>query len=146
MIRVILLLWICKFLLAGQLQAHVCSARLGCLDEARLDEAFSGDVWLGGDATALGLVDGTGDLRSVMRLEFGESVRLSCVANLYFLLLPTCALKKYALRRQVYLRPIEYGMAFLRPFRSGLGPRTAACSILTELAQARDLGRLGFYW
>lgn len=37
---------------------------------------FSGDVWLGGDAVKLGLADGIGDLRSVMRERFGKKVRL----------------------------------------------------------------------
>ena len=37
---------------------------------------FSGDVWLGSDAVKLGLVDGIGDLRSVMRERFGKKVRL----------------------------------------------------------------------
>ena len=37
---------------------------------------FSGDVWLGSDAVKLGLADGIGDLRSVMRERFGKKVRL----------------------------------------------------------------------
>ncbi|MFC3231522.1 S49 family peptidase [Marinibaculum pumilum] len=39
-------------------------------------ELFSGAFWLGGEAQALGLVDGIGDLRSVMRARFGKNVRL----------------------------------------------------------------------
>jgi signal peptide peptidase SppA len=37
---------------------------------------FSGAVWTGSEAVALGLVDGLGDLRSVLRERFGEKVRL----------------------------------------------------------------------
>ena len=44
------------------------------------DEAlFSGDVWTGEEALALGLVDGLGDLRTVMRDRFGERVQLRVV-------------------------------------------------------------------
>jgi signal peptide peptidase SppA len=46
-------------------------------DEA---EIFSGAVWSGREALALGLVDGLGDLRSVMRARFGDNVRLRPVA------------------------------------------------------------------
>jgi serine protease SohB len=38
-------------------------------------ELFSGEVWTGARAKALGLVDGLGDLRTVMRERFGERVR-----------------------------------------------------------------------
>jgi signal peptide peptidase SppA len=41
---------------------------------------FSGAVWAGAEALELGLVDGLGDLRSVMRERFGEKVRLRPVA------------------------------------------------------------------
>ena len=36
---------------------------------------FSGAVWAGAEALELGLVDGLGDLRAVMRERFGEKVR-----------------------------------------------------------------------
>jgi serine protease SohB len=39
-------------------------------------ELFSGAVWSGREALARGLVDGLGDVRSVMRARFGENVRL----------------------------------------------------------------------
>ena len=40
---------------------------------------FSGEVWTGRQALELGLVDGLGDLRSVMRERFGDKVRLRLV-------------------------------------------------------------------
>lgn len=43
------------------------------------DALFNGDVWTGGQAQALGLVDGLGDLRTVMRDRFGEKVQLRVV-------------------------------------------------------------------
>jgi signal peptide peptidase SppA len=44
------------------------------------DVLFSGAIWAGAEAVELGLVDGLGDLRSVMRERFGEKVRLRPVA------------------------------------------------------------------
>jgi signal peptide peptidase SppA len=38
------------------------------------EEVFSGEFWTGTRAHALGLIDGVGDLRSVMRARFGEKV------------------------------------------------------------------------
>ena len=43
-------------------------------------ELFSGAVWAGAEALELGLVDGLGDLRTVMRERFGDKVRLKPVA------------------------------------------------------------------
>jgi signal peptide peptidase SppA len=40
------------------------------------DVLFEGDVWTGEGALALGLIDGIGDMRSVMRDRFGKKVRL----------------------------------------------------------------------
>lgn len=39
-------------------------------------ELFTGDVWVGQEAVDNGLVDGIGDLRSVMRERFGDKVKL----------------------------------------------------------------------
>lgn len=39
-------------------------------------ELFSGEVWTGKQALDLGLVDGIGDLRAVMRERYGEDVKL----------------------------------------------------------------------
>ena len=50
---------------------------------AKLDEAngelFSGAFWVGEEARKLGLVDGLGDIRSVMRERFGEKVQLRMI-------------------------------------------------------------------
>lgn len=39
-------------------------------------ELFDGDIWTGSQALSLGLVDGLGDLRTVMRKLFGERVKI----------------------------------------------------------------------
>lgn len=54
---------------------HVRRRRAGKIDPA--DETlFSGEVLTGRMALARGLIDGIGDLRSVMRARFGDNVRL----------------------------------------------------------------------
>jgi serine protease SohB len=40
---------------------------------------FSGDIWLGREALALGLIDGIGEVRGVMRRLYGEKVKLKVV-------------------------------------------------------------------
>ena len=45
------------------------------------DELFGGDIWSGKQALALGLIDGIGDLRSVMREKFGERVKLRSMSE-----------------------------------------------------------------
>ena len=45
------------------------------------DELFNGDIWSGRQAQALGLIDGIGDLRAVMREKFGERVKLRPMAE-----------------------------------------------------------------
>jgi signal peptide peptidase SppA len=58
---------------------HVRRRRAGKIDLA--DETlFSGEVLTGRMALARGLVDGIGDLRSVMRARFGDKVRLVPIA------------------------------------------------------------------
>jgi len=54
--------------------------RLGKLDAAD-DSLFSGEVLTGRMALARGLIDGIGDLRSVMRARFGDNVRLVPIAT-----------------------------------------------------------------
>ena len=44
-------------------------------------ELFEGDIWSGKQALALGLIDGIGDVRSVMREKFGERVKLRPLAE-----------------------------------------------------------------
>src|SRR3954470_5675616 len=59
---------------------HVRRRRAGKIDAA--DETlFSGDVLTGRMALARGLIDGIGDIRSVMRARFGDNVRLVPVAT-----------------------------------------------------------------
>ena len=40
------------------------------------EDLFTGEFWTGAKALELGLIDGLGDLRSVMRSKFGDKVRL----------------------------------------------------------------------
>lgn len=44
--------------------------------KGRDDELFEGDIWTGKQALALGLIDGLGHPRAVLREKFGEKVRL----------------------------------------------------------------------
>ncbi len=50
-------------------------------DRLKGDDAllFEGDIWSGGKALALGLIDGLGDLRSTLRGRFGDKVKLAVV-------------------------------------------------------------------
>jgi ClpP class serine protease len=43
------------------------------------DDLFSGAFWVGAEAVDLGLVDGLGDIRSVMRQRFGEKVQFRMI-------------------------------------------------------------------
>jgi signal peptide peptidase SppA len=43
-------------------------------------DLFSGAFWVGAEARRLGLVDGLGDIRSVMRARFGDKVQLRMIA------------------------------------------------------------------
>ncbi|MBL6928034.1 MAG: S49 family peptidase [Rhodospirillales bacterium] len=43
------------------------------------EDPFSGAIWTGNKALEMGLIDGIGDLRSVMRERFGEKVKLRLV-------------------------------------------------------------------
>lgn len=40
------------------------------------DDLLDGRYWLAGDAAALGLIDGVGDLRTILKARFGEDVRI----------------------------------------------------------------------
>ena len=51
------------------------------LKPAEEDEVFSGAFWTGRRARELGLVDGIGDLRTVLRDRFGEDVRMRVIAQ-----------------------------------------------------------------
>jgi ClpP class serine protease len=45
------------------------------------EELFSGRFWAGRTALELGLVDGLGDVRAVMREKFGDRVRLRLIGD-----------------------------------------------------------------
>jgi len=56
-------------------------ARRGAAIEGREEELFSGEFWTGTRAFELGLIDGIGDIRQVMRARFGDRVKLTPVAT-----------------------------------------------------------------
>ncbi len=64
----------------GHFKDHVRTRRAGKLQGSD-DDLFNGDIWSGKQALALGLIDGIGDLRSVMREKFGERVKLRPMAE-----------------------------------------------------------------
>jgi signal peptide peptidase SppA len=45
------------------------------------DELFSGRFWTGAAAVKLGLIDGIGDLRTVVRARYGEKVKLRLISD-----------------------------------------------------------------
>ena len=61
-------------------KAHVLQRRAGKIDAADAT-LFSGEVLTGRMALSRGLIDGIGDLRSVMRARFGDAVRLVPIAS-----------------------------------------------------------------
>ena len=63
-----------------QFKAHVRDRRG---DKLQADESilFSGEFWTGNRALGLGLVDGLGDLRSIMREKIGENVKIKIVGR-----------------------------------------------------------------
>lgn len=61
-------------------KAMVRARRAGRLN-APESELFSGEFWTGRRALELGLIDGIGDLRGVLRRRFGERVRLRVVTR-----------------------------------------------------------------
>ena len=58
----------------------VLNRRAGRL-KAPEDDLFNGDIWTGRHAVEIGLIDGIGELRQVMRGRFGDKVRLRVVAR-----------------------------------------------------------------
>jgi signal peptide peptidase SppA len=69
-----------------EIQAQVHAAFRGLVQDRRGDRLkgdpevlFSGEVWAGAEALDIGLIDGLGDVRSVMRERFGDKVRLALV-------------------------------------------------------------------
>jgi signal peptide peptidase SppA len=61
-------------------KSYVRGRRQGKLKGAE-DELFSGEFWTGTRALELGLVDGLGDIRSVLREKYGKRVRLRLVSD-----------------------------------------------------------------
>ena len=59
----------------AEFKAQILSRR-GTKLTAPPETLFDGSVWTGRHALALGLIDGIGDVRAVMRERYGESVRL----------------------------------------------------------------------
>ena len=59
---------------------QVRERRAGKLKAAE-KELFSGEFWTGRRALDLGLIDGLGDLRGIMRERFGERVKLRLVGG-----------------------------------------------------------------
>jgi signal peptide peptidase SppA len=69
-----------------RLQARIHAVFIGLVETRRgaklkteNGELFSGAFWVGTEALDLGLIDGIGDLRSVLRERFGEKVRIHVV-------------------------------------------------------------------
>lgn len=89
-------------------------------DEATL---FSGEVWSGRRAVELGLVDGLGDMRTVMRQRFGDKVRLVPIGG----------------RRGWLARQLRPGMAWSPGWDgAGMGDRDWAGELIAAL-EARAL-------
>ncbi|WP_445681622.1 S49 family peptidase [Radicibacter daui] len=59
---------------------HVKVRRAGRID-AEDQKLFSGAVWVGQEAVTLGLADGIGEMRSVLRQRFGKKVKLREMAR-----------------------------------------------------------------
>jgi signal peptide peptidase SppA len=55
---------------------HLVETRRGARLRGEAGDLFSGAVWTGREALALGLIDGLGDIRSVMHQRYGDKVRL----------------------------------------------------------------------
>lgn len=63
-------------------------ARRGSKLKAPRKQLFSGDVWVGSKAITAGLVDGIGDVRSVLRERYGKDVRMPLINSSRRLKLP----------------------------------------------------------
>src|SRR5215213_642165 len=58
---------------------RLVGARRGTRLKGDPDTLFSGEVWAGAEAVDIGLIDGLGDVRTVMRERFGDKVRLPVI-------------------------------------------------------------------
>ena len=70
----------------GQLQKEIHASFRAAVEQRRRDRLkgsartlFSGEFWTGAKAVELGLADGIGDLRSVLRQRYGQEVKLRLV-------------------------------------------------------------------
>lgn len=75
-----------EFLRGIQDDAHkafrdLVAGRRGTRLKAPEEDLYSGDVWIGTRALSMGLIDGIGDLRSVMRARFGDKVRFQKIED-----------------------------------------------------------------
>ena len=61
-------------------KAIVRERRADRIDSAQEATLFNGEIWTGQDAVSLGLVDGLGDLRQVMREKYGDRTRFKLFA------------------------------------------------------------------
>ncbi len=93
-------------------------------DEAAL---FNGEVWSGRRALELGLVDGLGDLRTVMRQRFGDKVRLVPIGG----------------RRGWLVRQLRPGAAWGPGAAAGLAERDWAGELIAALEARALWGRYG---
>jgi len=86
-------------------KAHVRERRAGRL-KGEEQELFSGEFWSARPALARGLIDGIGDMRTVLRGRFGDKVRLVMVGE-----------RRGWLRRRLGLRapdsPVEQALAMV---------------------------------
>jgi signal peptide peptidase SppA len=58
---------------------HLVEMRRGAKLRGEPGELFSGAVWTGSEALALGLIDGLGEIRGVLRQRYGDKVQLRLV-------------------------------------------------------------------
>lgn len=96
---------------------HVRLRRAGKIDPAD-ENLFSGEVLTGRMALARGLIDGIGDLRSVMRSRYGDKVRLVPIAH---------------------QRRRRWWLPRLRPTIASKGALAASVAELLDWAEARAL-------
>lgn len=59
----------------------VVRRRRGARLKGEDDRLFNGDIWIGQGALDLGLIDGLGDLRGVLRQRFGDKVQIRLVGE-----------------------------------------------------------------
>jgi signal peptide peptidase SppA len=80
--------------------AGLVRSRRGGRLKAEPDDLFTGAVWSGAEGADLGLVDGLGDLRAVLRQRFGDKVRLRPISSP-----PASLLARWFSRRQPSVGP-----------------------------------------